>query len=122
MACVNLYIACMRLRAGIKKGMRIMAKKTIQIKKEQLEKLSKDLYDIKYTEMQQKRDLEEDVDDAVKELLKPIYGRSVVAKKTGQKFIDDQIPAYHGDSGSGKPDVMIYNFFWRRRNICDHRE
>lgn len=88
-----------------------MARKKIQIKKERLGKIINDFYNVEYTEMQKMRDLEEDIDDAVKELLKPVYGSSVAAKKTGKKLIDDQIPAYHGDSGKGSPDVMIYNFF-----------
>lgn len=88
-----------------------MAKKKIQIKKEHLEKILNDFYDVTYSEEQKKRDMEEDVDDAVKALLKPIYSNAVVAKKTGNKFIDGQIPSYHGDAGNGKPDVMIYDFF-----------
>lgn len=88
-----------------------MAKKKIQIRKEHFINILNDYYDITYDEAQKKRNLEEDVDDAVKELLKPIYNQSVAAKKTGNKFIDGHIPAYHGDTGSGKPDIMIYNFF-----------
>lgn len=58
-----------------------MAKKKIQIRKEHFINILNDYYDITYDEAQKKRNLEEDVDDAVKELLKPIYNQSVAEKK-----------------------------------------
>lgn len=88
-----------------------MAKKKIEMKKEMLNQILKDFYCPKYTKAVIKKDLEEDVDDCVKKLLSPIYGNSITGKKTGNKEIDKLIPAWHGETGTGKPDVMVYNYF-----------
>ena len=88
-----------------------MAKKKIRIKKEYLENVLNDRYNIEYTEEEQNRNLEEEVDDKVKQVLKSIWNKNVVGKKTGVKKIDNLIPAYHGDKGNGHPDVMLFNIF-----------
>lgn len=92
-----------------------MAKKKLDFKKENLQKLLEDIKigDIcHYTEEIIKKDLEEDIDDAVKDILKSLFGAAFVqGKKTGNKKIDKNIPAYHGDKGVGKPDVILYNYF-----------
>ena len=89
-----------------------MAKKKIEITKEYLEELLKDFYTISYSKSIIKKNLEEDVDDKVKELLKPLFSSDkVVGKKTGNKSIDSIIPSWHGETGSGKPDVMVYDYF-----------
>lgn len=88
-----------------------MAKKKIEIKKEYLKKVLNDKITIIYTEEERKRNLEEDIDDKVKETLKKVFGTNIIAKKTGVPEIDREIPAYHGDEGHGHPDVMVFNFF-----------
>lgn len=89
-----------------------MAKKKIEIKKEYLEELLNDFYTISYSKSIIKKNLEEDVDDKVKELLKPLFSSDkVVGKKTGNKSIDSIIPSWHGETGSGRPDVMVYDYF-----------
>ncbi|MBQ6623148.1 MAG: N-6 DNA methylase [Mogibacterium sp.] len=85
-------------------------KKKIQMKEDVLEMiLSESISNIpSYASM----DSEEDIDDGVKALLRPIFGiKAVKGKTTGVKAIDDLIPAWHGDKGHGKPDVMVFNFF-----------
>lgn len=91
-----------------------MAKKKIEIVKQYLEEVFNSKIDIVYTEEEQKRDLEEDVDDRVKRALGAVWGDKVVGKKTGNKRIDKNIPAYHGDRGNGKPDVMLYDVFGKQ--------
>ncbi len=86
-----------------------MAKKKIEIKKDYLQNILNDRIDIFYTDIDRKRNLEEDIDGKVKGIFKPIWNTNVVGKKTGNKYIDGLIPAYHGDKGTGKPDVMLYN-------------
>ena len=88
-----------------------MAKKKIEIKKDYLDEILNNKLEATYTAEERKRDLEEDVDDRIKSILKPLWGDFVVGKKTGNKNIDEMIPAYHGDKGAGKPDVMLYNVF-----------
>ena len=88
-----------------------MAKKKIEIKKEYLEKVLNDKITIIYTEEERKRNLEEDIDDKVKDALKKVFGTNIIAKKTGIQEIDREIPAYHGDEGNGHPDVMVFNYF-----------
>lgn len=88
-----------------------MAKKKIQIKKEYLERIFNNRLVIDYTEEDKKRNLEEDIDDKVKSLFKPIWKEKVVAKKTGNRKLDKLIPPYHGEKGNGKPDIMLYNLF-----------
>jgi len=89
-----------------------MAKKKIEVKKEYLEILLNDYYDISYSPMVKSKNLEEDIDDEVKNLLKPIFGDDkIIGKKTGNSRIDKQILPYHGEVGNGKPDVMVYNYF-----------
>lgn len=88
-----------------------MSKKKIEMKKEILDKTLKDIYIPVYSKEIQDKNLEEDIDDVVKDILKPIFGKCVTGKKTGNKSIDSKIPAWHGDSGNGKPDVMLYNYF-----------
>lgn len=87
-----------------------MAKKKIEIKKDYLDAIINDQYTITYSKQLVQKNLEEDVDDKVKELLRPIWGKNLTAKKTGNKAIDSLIPAFHGDTGSGKPDIMIYDY------------
>lgn len=90
-------------------------KKKIKIKKEYLNKLIDDIEIggiCTYTDEIIEKDLEEDVDDAVKKIMKSIFGEKYVqGKKTGNKEIDKKIPAYHGDKGVGKPDIMLYDYF-----------
>ncbi len=88
-----------------------MAKKKIEIIKEYLNDILNCKLEVNYTPEEVKRNLEEDVDDVVKTALKKCWKNHVVGKKTGNKNIDGEIPAYHGDKGSGKPDVMLYNVF-----------
>lgn len=88
-----------------------MAKKKIEMKKEILEKILLNTYKPTYSEKIKEKNLEEDVDDIIKRLLEPIFGKTITGKKTGNKEIDDKIPAWHGESNSGKPDIMIYNYF-----------
>lgn len=88
-----------------------MAKKTVLMKKNILDKILNDFQLAYYSKQIITKNLEEDVDDVVKELLKPIFGNAVTGKKTGNKKIDDNIPAWHGETGPGKPDIMIYNYF-----------
>lgn len=89
-----------------------MAKKRIEIIKNSLEDILKDKLDITYTKEIQSRNLEEDVDDIIKNGLKKVFNAEyVVGKKTGKKKIDNKIPAYHGDVGNGHPDVMLFNYF-----------
>ena len=92
-----------------------MTQKKIYIKKEYLDKLLKDIEiggTCTYSDEIIAKDLEEDVDDAVKKIMKVIFGEKYVqGKKTGNNSIDKEIPAYRGDKGSGKPDVMLYNYF-----------
>lgn len=91
-----------------------MAKKKIEIVKQYLEEVLNSKIKIEYTEEERKRDLEEDVDDRVKKVLGAIWNEKVVGKKTGNKRIDKNIPAYHGDKGNGKPDVMLYDVFGKQ--------
>lgn len=91
-----------------------MAKKKIEMVKEYLEELLDSKLAISYTEAEVKRDLEEDVDMRVKEVLGSVWKHNVVGKKTGNKHIDKFIPAYHGDKGNGKPDVMLYDVFGKQ--------
>lgn len=88
-----------------------MAKKKIEMKKDILDKVLNDIYMPTYSKEIVNKNLEEDVDDCVKKILEPIFGSCVTGKKTGNKSIDNKIPAWHGETGSGKPDVMIYNYF-----------
>ena len=88
-----------------------MAKKKIEIKREYLNEILSDKLNLTYTKAEISRNLEEDVDTKVKICLENIFNDSVVGKKTGVKYIDSNIPPYHGDTGNGKPDIMIYNFF-----------
>lgn len=88
-----------------------MSKKKISMKKNTLNKTLSDFYSAYYSKKISDKNLEEDVDDIVKDLLKPIFGSSITGKKTGNKKIDNNIPAWHGESGLGKPDIMIYNYF-----------
>lgn len=91
-----------------------MAKKKIEIVKQYLEEVLNNRIEIDYTEEERKRDLEEDIDDRVKKALGEIWKEKVVGKKTGNKKIDKNIPAYHGDKGNGKPDVMLYDVFGKQ--------
>lgn len=91
-----------------------MAKKKIEMVRKYLEEVLNNKIRIEYTEEERKRDLEEDVDDRVKKVLRAIWKDKVVGKKTGNKKIDKNIPAYHGDKGSGKPDVMLYDVFGKQ--------
>lgn len=88
-----------------------MAKKKIEMKKDILNKTLNDVYFPTYSKELIDKNLEEDVDDIVKRMLEPIFGNFVTGKKTGNKNIDNKIPAWHGETGSGKPDIMIYNYF-----------
>ena len=88
-----------------------MAKKKIEIRKEYLNQILNDRIKIEYTKRDVERNLEEDVDDKVKNALKVVYKDKVIAKKTGVPEIDDKIPPYHGEEGTGHPDVMIFNYF-----------
>ncbi|WP_317368410.1 N-6 DNA methylase [uncultured Tyzzerella sp.] len=88
-----------------------MPKKKVFMKKSTLDKTLNDFYSAHYSKKIFDKNLEEDVDDIVKDLLKPIFGTCVTGKKTGNKKIDHNIPTYHGETGSGKPDIMIYNYF-----------
>lgn len=88
-----------------------MAKKKIEIKKAYLDDIFNSKLDVLYTSEEQARNLEEDVDDKIKNILKQIWDKSVVGKKTGNRNIDTNIPAYHGDKGNGKPDIMLYDVF-----------
>jgi type I restriction-modification system DNA methylase subunit len=88
-----------------------MAKKKIEIKREYLQNILIDKLDVSYSYEDKHRNHEEDVDFKVKNALKHIWGENVVGKKTGNKDIDALIPAYHGDTSNGKPDVMLYNVF-----------
>ena len=91
-----------------------MSKITIELSKNEITELKND-FNIgicSFTQSVIENDLEEDVDEAVKKLLKTYFEECCVKnKKTGNKNIDDKIPSYHGDSGCGRPDVMIYNYF-----------
>ena len=88
-------------------------KKKIYVQKDYYNALINNLKigDCIYSDDMKNRNLEEDVDDVVKGLLKSSFGNSVVGKKTGNSKIDKLIPSYHGESGVGKPDVMLYNYF-----------
>lgn len=88
-----------------------MAKKKIEIRKEYLEKILNDKIIVEYTKAEQERNLEEDVDDKVKNSLKNVFGDKIIGKKTGMVEIDKNIPPYHGDERSGHPDVMLFNYF-----------
>jgi len=88
-----------------------MAKKNVEIKKEYLNDILNCKLDLAYTSEEVDRNLEEDVDEKVKSILKKVWKSHVVGKKTGNKNVDREIPAYHGDKGTGKPDVMLYNVF-----------
>lgn len=88
-----------------------MAKKKIEMRKEYLQKILSDNLAIKYTQEDRNRNLEEDVDDIVKNNLKTIFGSKIIGKKTGIQDIDKNIPPYHGDDGNGHPDVMLFNYF-----------
>lgn len=84
--------------------------KEIELLKEEKDLLMQDLNigNPEYVNM----DSEADVDDGVKELLKKYYNpKNIKTKKTGIKDIDSKIPSYHGDSGRGQPDIMIFNYF-----------
>lgn len=88
-----------------------MAKKKVLMKKDILDKTLNDIHIPIYSQEIISKNLEEDVDDVIKRLLYPIFGKFVTGKKTGNKNIDNKIPAWHGESGTGKPDIMIYNYF-----------
>lgn len=88
-----------------------MAKKKIEIRKEYLEEILNDKIIIEYTSQDKERNLEEDIDDKVKNILKPIFGERIIAKKTGIHELDKKIPPYHGEEGNGHPDVMLFNYF-----------
>jgi len=88
-----------------------MAKKKIEIRKEYLEKILNDKIIVEYTEIDRERNLEEDIDDKIKNSLKSVFGNKIIGKKTGKPHIDKNIPPYHGDEGNGHPDVMLFNFF-----------
>ena len=88
-----------------------MAKKKIEIRKEYLDKILTDKIIIEYTQNDRDRNLEEDIDDKVKNALKQFFNNNIVGKKTGNPDIDKKIPPYHGDDGNGHPDVMIFNYF-----------
>lgn len=88
-----------------------MPKKKVFMKKSTLDKALNDFHPVFYPKEIIDKNLEEDVDDVVKDLLKPIFGTCVTGKKTGNKKIDCNIPTWHGETGNGKPDVMIYNYF-----------
>ena len=88
-----------------------MAKKKIEIRKEYLKEILNDKILVNYTDEDKKRNLEEDVDDKIKNVLKECFGNKIIAKKTGVSEIDNNIPAYHGDDGNGHPDVMLFNWF-----------
>lgn len=88
-----------------------MAKKKIEIRKEYLEEILNDKMIIEYTLQDKERNLEEDIDDKVKNILRPIFGEKIVSKKTGIHDIDKKIPPYYGEEGNGHPDVMLFNYF-----------
>lgn len=88
-----------------------MAKKKIEMRKEYLQKILSDKLIVTYTQEDRNRNLEEDVDDIVKNNLKTIFGSKIIGKKTGIQNIDKNIPPYHGDDGNGHPDVMLFNYF-----------
>ena len=88
-----------------------MAKKKVEMKKEILDKTLSDLYSPFYSKDIIDKNLEDDVDDVVKKLLEPSFRNSLTCKKTGKKNIDNKIPAWHGETGYGKPDIMIFNYF-----------
>lgn len=89
-----------------------MAKKKIVMTADAIAQIKASIGDkITYDAATVKADLEEDVDDAVKNKLKDLGYTCIRAKKTGNKTIDSQIPAYHGEKGNGHPDVMLYNYF-----------
>ena len=88
-----------------------MAKKKVEMKKEILDKTLSDVYSPFYSKDIIDKNLEDDVDDIVKKLLEPLFENSLTCKKTGKKNIDNKIPAWHGEKGSGKPDIMIFNYF-----------
>ena len=88
-----------------------MAKKKVEMKKDILDKVLNDIYFPVYSQEIIEKNLEDDVDDTIKKLLEPIFGVCVNKKKTGDKNIDNKIPAWHGDTGIGRPDILIYNYF-----------
>lgn len=100
-----------------------MAKKKIEIRREYLEKIMNDKIIVEYTKVDQERNLEEEIDDKVKNNLK-VYLAIKWLVKTRIMEIDRNVLPYHGDDGSGHLDVMLFNYFndneidiiWKRRN------
>ena len=88
-----------------------MAKKKILMKKSILNKILTDIYIPFYSKEIINRNIEDEVDDCIKKLLEPIFNEFIRVKKTGNKNIDNKIPTWHGESGMGKPDIMLYNYF-----------